>query len=122
MEKNAEVAEFVATLFHSGTITHFQHLQTREYATHKALGKFYPKIVDLADQLAESFQGRYNTRMEKFPDELHQPQETPIDYLNQLKAFVQEAREEIPQDTELQNIVDEIADLINSTLYLLTLK
>jgi NTP pyrophosphatase (non-canonical NTP hydrolase) len=60
--------------------------------------------------------------MDKFPDELHQPQETPIDYLNQLKAFVQEAREEIPQDTELQNIVDEIADLINSTLYLLTLK
>jgi hypothetical protein len=35
---------------------------------------------------------------------------------------VQEAREEIPQDSELQNIVDEIADLINSTLYLLTLK
>jgi hypothetical protein len=67
MEKNAEVAEFVATLFHSGTITHFQHLQTREYATHKALGKFYPKIVDLADQLAESYQGRYNTRMKKFP-------------------------------------------------------
>jgi NTP pyrophosphatase (non-canonical NTP hydrolase) len=53
---------------------------------------------------------------------LHQPQETPIDYLTQLKKFVQEAREEIPQDTELQNIVDEIADLINSTLYLLTLK
>jgi len=27
-------------------------LQTTEYATHKALGKFYPKIVDLADSLA----------------------------------------------------------------------
>ena len=55
--KNEEVAEFVATLFHAGTITHFQHLQTTEYSTHKALGKFYPKIVDLADQLAESYQG-----------------------------------------------------------------
>jgi DNA-binding ferritin-like protein len=97
-------------------------LQTREYAIHKALGKFYPKIVDLADQLAESYQGRYNTRMTKFPDELNQPQETPEAYLTQLKQFVEEAREEIPQDSELQNIVDEIADLINSTLYLLTLK
>jgi len=120
--KNEEVAEFVATLFHAGTITHFQHLQTTEYATHKALGKFYPKIVDLADSLAESYQGRYDTRMKKFPDELHQPKETPHEYLTQLKGFVQEAREEIPPDSELQNIVDEIADLINSTLYLLTLK
>ena len=120
--KNEEVAEFVATLFHAGTITHFQHLQTREYATHKALGKFYPKIVELADSLAESYQGRYDTRMKKFPDELHDPKDTPHEYLTQLKGFVQEAREEIPQDSELQNIVDEIADLINSTVYLLTLK
>ncbi len=120
--KNEEVAEFVATLFHAGTITHFQHLQTRDYAAHKALGKFYPKIVDLADSLAESYQGRYNTRMKKFPDELHQHKETPIEYLTNLKEFVQEARLEIPQDSELQNIVDEIASLINSTLYLLTLE
>jgi len=119
---NEEVAEFVATLFHAGTITHFQHLQPKEYGIHKALGKFYPKIVDLADSLAESYQGRYDTRMEKFPDEMHQPLEKPHDYLTQLKEFVQDARKEIPQDTELQNIVDEIADLINSTLYLLTLK
>jgi len=119
---NEEVAEFVATLFHAGTITHFQHLQTREYPVHKALGKFYPKIVDLADSLAESYQGRYNTRMNKFPDELHQPKETPYEYLTQLNKFVQESRGEIPQDTELQNIVDEIAALIDSTLYLLTLK
>ena len=120
--KNEEVAEFVATPFHAGTITHFQHLQTTEYATHKALGKFYPKIVDLADSLAESYQGRYDTRMKKFPDELHDPKDTPPENLTPLKGFVQEARKEIPQDSELQNIVDEIADLINSTLYLLTLK
>ena len=120
--KNEKVAEFVATLFHAGTITHFQHLQTTEYATHKALGKFYPMIVNLADSLAESCQGRCDTRMKKFPDERHDPNDTPHEYLAQLKGFVPEAREEIPQDSELQNIVDEIADLINSTLYLLTLK
>jgi hypothetical protein len=34
-----------------------------------------------------------------------------------MKQFVLEARKELPQDTELQNIVDEIADLINTTLY-----
>jgi hypothetical protein len=34
-----------------------------------------------------------------------------------MKDFVEESRAELPQDTELQNLVDEIADLINSTLY-----
>jgi Tfp pilus assembly protein PilO len=34
-----------------------------------------------------------------------------------MKEFVEESRKELPQDTELQNLVDEIADLINSTLY-----
>jgi Tfp pilus assembly protein PilO len=34
-----------------------------------------------------------------------------------MKEFVEKARKELPQDTELQNIIDEIADLINTTLY-----
>ena len=117
-----EMESFALNLLHSASCAHVYHWQTTSYSAHKALGKFYPKIVELADSLAESYQGRYSTRMNKFPDELHQPKETPTEYLTQLKSFVQEAREEIPQDTELQNIVDEIADLINSTLYLLTLK
>lgn len=119
---NEEVAEFVAALFHAGTITHFQHLQTRNYATHKALGKFYTAIVDKADEFAESYQGRYETRMSKFPDEMHQPPETPMEYMTGLRDFVEEARAQLPQDSELQNIVDEIADLINSTIYQLSLK
>jgi len=34
-----------------------------------------------------------------------------------MKNFVAEARKELPQDTALQNLIDEIADLINSTIY-----
>lgn len=34
-----------------------------------------------------------------------------------MQKFVEESRKELPQDTELQNLVDEIAELINSTLY-----
>ena len=34
-----------------------------------------------------------------------------------MAAFIEEARKQLPQDTELQNIIDEIADLVNSTLY-----
>lgn len=119
---NEEVAEFVAALFHAGTITHFQHLQTREYPVHKALGHFYPKIIEKADKFAENYQGRYDTRMTKFPDELHQPAETPMEYMKGLREFVQESRTSLPDDSELQNLVDEIAELINSAIYDLSLK
>jgi hypothetical protein len=116
-----DVAAFVQTLLHSGTIAHILHLQTTSYAEHKALGKFYPKIIELADSFAESYQGKFDTRIKGYTDEFHAVQEaTP--YIESILDFVSESREHLPQDTELQNIVDEIADLINSTLYLLSLK
>jgi hypothetical protein len=37
--------------------------------------------------------------------------------MESLQSFVTEARQDLPQDSELQNIIDEIADLINSTTY-----
>jgi hypothetical protein len=36
-----------------------------------------------------------------------------------LSEYVEQARQALPQDSEIQNIVDEIAQLIDSTLYLL---
>jgi hypothetical protein len=37
--------------------------------------------------------------------------------MTSVKAFVKDIRTELPQDSELSNIVDEIAGLIDSTLY-----
>jgi hypothetical protein len=34
-----------------------------------------------------------------------------------MQDYVATKRKKLPQDSELQNIVDEIADLINSTVY-----
>jgi hypothetical protein len=34
-----------------------------------------------------------------------------------LKNFVNDARQDLPQESQIQNIVDEIAQLIDSTLY-----
>jgi hypothetical protein len=42
---------------------------------------------------------------------------TPQKYLKSLCDFVEEIRKELPKDTPLQNIIDEIAQLIDSTLY-----
>ena len=110
-----EAAEFIAALLHSSTITHFMHLATGSFSEHSALGEFYDEIIDLTDRYAEAYMGKYE-QIKKFPDEFHTAKD-PVKYLTGLKEFVSECRKELPQDTELQNIIDEIADLINSTLY-----
>jgi hypothetical protein len=112
---NEEAAEFIAALLHSGTITHFMHLSSNSFAQHEALGIYYAEIIDLADQYAEAYMGKYE-QIKKFPDEFHCSKD-PEKYMIGMKDFVEEARQELPKDTELQNIIDEIADLINSTLY-----
>jgi DNA-binding ferritin-like protein len=108
-------ALFLATLLHSATNTHFFHWSTDSYAKHKALAKYYDAIIDLTDKLAESHMGKYG-KMTSFPSVYHQPKD-PIRYMESLQKFVADARQDLPQDSELQNIVDEIADLINSTTY-----
>jgi hypothetical protein len=112
---NEEAAEFVATLLHSSSVTHFMHWSTSSFAHHKALGKYYEQIIELADSYAEAYMGKYD-QLKKFPDEFH-TEKDPVKYLENMKEFVEESRKELPQDTELQNLVDEIADLINSTLF-----
>ena len=55
-------------------------------------------------------------KIEKFPSVYSLPKE-PVKYMESLKSFVDSARKDLPQETQLQNIIDEIAQLIDSTLY-----
>ena len=108
-------ALFLATMLHSATNTHFFHWSTDSYSKHKALAKYYDSIIDLTDTFAESYMGKYG-KFTSFPSVYHQPKD-PIRYMESLQSFVAEARQDLPQDSELQNIIDEISDLINTTTY-----
>jgi predicted nucleic acid-binding protein len=110
-----DAAEFIAALLHSSTVTHFMHLSTDSYSAHKALRKYYDKIIDLTDDFAEAYQGRYN-KIKAYPEEFHMSKD-PVKYLKTMQQFVDESRDDLPQDSEIQNIIDEISQLIDSTLY-----
>ena len=112
---NDDVAEFVAHLLHSATVAHFMHWATSSRSDHQALGDYYEEIIEKVDKFAESYMGRYE-RLKKFPDDFHSATD-PDKYFESLKSFVEEARKHLPQDSELQNRVDDIAELINTTLY-----
>lgn len=108
-------ADLIGHLFLARDVTHSVHLNTRSYAKHKALGGFYGKIIDLADDLAETYQGRYGLIG---PITLHSAEKTNnvTDFLEDSLKKVEKEREEY-DDTAIQNIIDEIIALYLSTLY-----
>ena len=111
------VMQFTMCLLHSVTNAHILHLTTQSYPEHKALEDFYTEIGDLVDSFVEAFQGKYGL-LHDFTSDYALPGQ-PVAYLTYLKDEVQtlRAQPKFPQDTELQNITDEIASLIDSTLY-----
>jgi len=115
------MASFISTLFASRTQAHIFHLQVKgpgAYATHKALNKYYDDIIDLIDGLVESFQGRYGIITGyKGDGVIIEDTSKIIQYFEALCMYVEKNRGSLPQDSYLQNQVDEIVALIESTKY-----
>ena len=113
------VMDFTMCLLNSVTTGHILHLSSRSYSQHKALETFYTEIGDHVDDFVEAFQGKYGL-LTKYPTNADlMPDADPIVYLEYLKVEVSTLRKEngFPDDSELQNITDEIMQLIDSTLY-----
>lgn len=113
---NKDVGQFILTLLHAATNAHLLHLRSTSYAEHVALGEFYAKLPDLVDTVAEGIMG-ITEEMIDYPVDYYPPMEDALDELRSLKDFVKDEREMLPQDSEIQNAIDEIADLIDSTIY-----
>lgn len=110
----------IAICFLSRDVAHRQHLLTDTYAAHKALKKFYEKIIPLADSLAESVIGR-ELPLKDIPYLAPEGKLDAISQLaSQLKAIESRRYADLDKaDTTLQNIVDEIVKLYLDTLYML---
>lgn len=113
-----KAAEFVGMLFLARDVTHSVHLNTRSYAKHKALNKFYDEIIDLADDFAEAYQGRYGLIG---PISLMSAKKTAnvIEFLQDQLDEIEKGRYDIckESDTPLQNLIDGIIELYLSALY-----
>jgi len=113
-----KMAEFIGLMFLARDVTHSVHLNTRSYAKHKALQEFYEGIVDLADGLAEAYQGRHGLIG---PITLHSAKKSSnvIEFLQDQLAEIEKERYDVidKSDTALQNLVDGVIELYLSTLY-----
>lgn len=106
--------DFILSLMNARTVAHILHLQTGSYSQHMALGAFYEGIVPLIDSFAEVHQGRYGPI--KFNAASFKLERVPIDLMNNVAAMLDAARAECKLPA-LQNIIDEMIALADSTRY-----
>lgn len=111
-----KTSEFICYLLQCVKNVHLLHLQTRSYAMHMALGSFYEELDDLTDAFAESYQGKY-TRLTQYIKVDAPYSDSPMECLMSISEYVQTTRALVHQDSELQNEIDSIQTLINSTIY-----
>jgi hypothetical protein len=113
---NAKAHEFFAMLLMAAPYAHMLHLQTRSFAEHMALGTFYEELPKLVDQLIEAYQGCYGLVMD-YPTPKLPAMDNPTAMLMGLKAYIKSNRKAVADESEIQNLIDEVCQLVDSTLY-----
>jgi len=113
-----DFTEMMSLLLHSRTQAHTLHLQTKSYAEHIALNGYYDDISGLIDGLIESYQGKYTILIgyKQYSIEDYKDTTTTVNYLKDLCEKVNELRD-CCKDSYIQNQIDTVCELINSTLY-----
>ena len=108
--------EIIGLLFLDRNLTHLAHLKTQSYAEHMALNSFYEDIIDLADKLAEAYQGAEGI-MQDIPL-MSNVRNEPIDMtLYSHMQMIEAMRKSACKITAIQNIIDEVVSLYLSTIY-----
>lgn len=115
--------KLISTLMASRDQAHIFHWQTTgagSFAAHTALNAYYDAIPDLTDTLVESYQGKHGiitgyTSAEEFSE---YEKTTVVKYFKGLAMFVERAYAKLPQeDTYILNQIDNVKELIYSTIY-----
>jgi DNA-binding ferritin-like protein len=114
--------ELASLFFHSRTQAHVFHLGVKgpgAFAAHSALNTYYDEIVGLTDSFVEGYQGKYGiiTGYANVALLEYESCEEIINYFTILSMYISKTREMVCPDSYLQNVIDEIVMLINSTIY-----
>lgn len=115
-----EVAKFISNLLNSRQQAHVYHWQAvgeGSNAAHLTLAAYYDAIIDLVDALVESIQGRNGIIRGYDLNFTVKEDNKPLIYFQALVKYVETVRQRLPQDSYIQNQVDEIVALLETTKY-----
>lgn len=115
-----KAAAFISMILESATQAHIYHLQSDSYAQHMALCAYYTGMPATIDALVEIIQGRYGIVKGYKAPAPYLEDNNVVEYFKALLDMAESERVNLPQDSNIQNSVDTVVDLIQSTLYKLT--
>lgn len=101
--------EFITRLLNFAVTAHLHHLSTDSYAKHMALDSLYSELPGLVDSLTEAFMGCTGQKLQPLGD--------PLTDVQNIYEYVEVARTKMGRESHIQNEVDNICNLIASTLY-----
>ena len=111
-------AQLIGLLFLGRNVAHSVHLNTRSYAKHVALNIFYERIIGVADDFAEAYQGRHGLIG---PIAIPAAKKTTniIEFLQEQLDEIEKGRYDVCDrtDTSIQQLIDNIIEVYLRTLY-----
>lgn len=111
------IEELFGTLQMSVVATWRKHLRSAKYGKHMALDEFYKEMPEKVDDLIEAWMGAHGKKIGAFQNTLSSSNMNTLKYLNELKRVCKEGYSLLGDKDELKSLMDDIVNLINSTLY-----
>lgn len=111
------IEELFGTLQQSVVAGWRKHLRSAKYSNHKALEEFYEEMPELVDDLIEGWMGANGGKVKEYINVLQSSNMNTLSYLKELKRIVKQGYELMGENDELKSHLDDILNLINSTLY-----
>ena len=117
-------SELASKLFNMRTQFHIYHLQTDSYARHKALNQLYDNVLDKADTIIETLQGKLDSVFKGYKSYPYLEDDSVESYIKDCINYLEGYRNGLPKpkfdniDNQIQTLIDDL----EQTLYLLTLK
>lgn len=114
------VSQFASMLVLGAATAHIQHWNTLgpgSFAAHEAMGTFYSELPELTDSVIEAIvQDESKIILKKEALFLG---ENPLELVQYIQTQVKTLRTQpgFPQDSEVQNLVDSIAELCRHTIF-----
>jgi hypothetical protein len=113
---NEPVSEMVFCLFELQVQAHISHLQTTSFSEHKALEDLYNGLPELLDRFVETYQGQ-NGKIVEYAKTLEIKNNcSMIPCLKEEMLNMKKYRTSF-KDGSLLQIIDDIVELLSSTLY-----
>ena len=111
------IEELFGTLQQATVASWRNHLRTAKYAKHEALDEFYKELPEKVDALIEGYMGAHGKKITKFENILKSSNMNTLKYLQELKKICKQGYGLLDENEELKGLLDDIVNLINSTLY-----